>query len=173
MLLSFQYNNVGVIIWGRELYSVFIWHDGAGVSDTTPDQSNDNQCHNRWHLSTQFCMKLESDIRIRQDLRRLISTFDKLRSRQDDIDKIVRVLLNLKCFQPCDNVTLSWWLVTGVSLGLFQIQDKDGSVWCPSPVSASCHQFSLKVIKDSCVLSADDFDLWASVQNDFTISKPI
>ena len=29
LLLSFQYNNVGVIIWGRELYSVFIWHDGA------------------------------------------------------------------------------------------------------------------------------------------------
>ena len=37
--------------------------------------------------------------------------------------------------------------------GLFQIQDKDGPVWCPSPLSVSCHQFSRKVIKDSCALS--------------------
>ena len=49
--------------------------------------TNDNQCHNRWHLSTQFSMKLESNIRIRQDLRLLILT----RSGHTRPDQLVKV----------------------------------------------------------------------------------
>ena len=142
--------------------------------------TNDNQRHNRWHLSTQFSIHLQSNIQhpcSRQEFRLLLILTSSGQPASGLLVTTYIILLDLHVKSEIYNSDLisfqreSIWrldLVYGEVPVVWNTRQSLPSVMS-SPVPISCHQLSLEVIKDSCVLSSL---LMGLAQNDSLIWKP-